>query len=67
MNPGLPVHIRTTVEAICELGCERVNQIIADLESGKSVAETAGLPQSDQIQVLQELKDIMSVYDHHPA
>jgi hypothetical protein len=67
MNPALPVHVRTTVESICELGCERVNQIIADLESGKTVAETAGLPQSEEKQVLQELRDIMSVYDHHPA
>jgi len=67
MNPNLPVHVRTTVESICELGCERVNQIIADLESGKVVTETAGLAQSEQAQVLRELKDIMSVYDRHPA
>ena len=67
MNPNLPVHVRTTVESICELGCERVNQIIADLESGKVVVETAGLAQSEQAQVLRELKDIMSVYDRHPA
>ena len=67
MNPNLPVHIRTTVESICELGCERVNQIIAELESGKTVAETAGLARSEQAQVLRELKDIMSVYDRHPA
>ena len=67
MSTDLPDHLRTAVESICELGCERVNQIIADLESGRAVAETAEFSGSDQHRVLQELKDIMSVYDRRPA
>jgi hypothetical protein len=67
MNQDLPTHIRATVESICESGCDRVNQVIEQLESGKTVAEMSGLDQSDQQQVLRELKDIMAVYNRHPA
>ncbi len=67
MSADLPDHLRTAVESICELGCERVNEVIADLESGRTVAETAEFSGPDQHRVLQELKDIMSVYDRRPA
>lgn len=67
MNRDLPAHVRTTVELICELGCDRVNEIIVELDSGNAVQETTGLDPSDRQQVLRELKDIMAVYDKHPA
>ena len=63
MNPDLSDDARTAVESICGLGCDRVNEIIDALESGDSVQETAGLDRSDRHLVLQELKEIMSVYD----
>ncbi len=67
MNQDLPAHVRTTVESICALGCDRVNEIIDELESGNTVLETTGLDQTDQHQVLRELKEIMAVYDNKPA
>jgi hypothetical protein len=63
MNPDLPQHVQLAIEAICELGCERVNEIIASLESGISITEIDGLDKSEQNAVLLELKAIMSVYD----
>ena len=63
MNPDLSDDARTAVESICGLGCDRVNEIIDALESGRAVHETAGLDRSDRSRVLQELKDIMSVYE----
>ena len=63
MNPDLPQHVQSVVEAICELGCERVNEIIASLESGNFIDEIAGLDKSEQDAVLLELKAVMSVYD----
>lgn len=63
MNPDLPQHVQSAIEAICELGCVRVNEIIASLESGNFITETAGLDKSEQDAVLLELKAIMSVYD----
>ena len=67
MTHDLPAHVRTTVESICELGCERVNEIIAELESGRHVPETTDLSALDQQTVLSELKAIMAVYDRNPA
>ena len=64
MAHDLPAHVRLTVESICELGCERVNEIIDTLESGLSVNETSGLEASDRRLVLSELKAIMAVYDY---
>jgi len=60
-----PAHIQTIIDSICELGCDRVNEIIDILECGKSVEETRGLDKSDQLRVLLELKVIMAVYDNN--
>lgn len=67
MSHDLPARVHNTVELICELGCDRVNEIIVELESGNAVQETTGLDQSGRQQVLQELKDIMAAYGTHPA
>jgi hypothetical protein len=63
MNPDIPVHIQSVIESVCELGCERVNEIIISLESGQRVSEISGLDDSEQRCVLAELKAIMSVYE----
>ncbi len=60
-----PAHVQTIIESICELGCERVNEIIGTLECGNSVEETHALDKSDQQRVLLELKAIMAVYDNN--
>ena len=62
---SLPVHVQSTIESICELGCDRVNEIIDVLERGNSVDETHALDKSDQQRVLMELKTIMAVYDNN--
>ena len=67
MKPDLPAHLQTTVESICEQGCERVNAIITALESGHAVAETAELGNTERQQVLYELKAIMAVYRSEQA
>ncbi len=60
---NLPAHVQSTIESICELGCDKVNDIIDALESGNSVMETASLDKTDRQRVLLELKEIMAVYD----
>jgi len=64
-NP--PAHVQSKIESICELGCDRVNDIIDALERGNSVMETAGLDKTDRQRVLLELKEIMAVYDSNQA
>jgi hypothetical protein len=58
-----PSHVQASIESICELGCDRVNEIIDALECGNSVEETNRLDKTDQQWVLLELKAIMAIYD----
>jgi hypothetical protein len=55
--------IEDEVERICDLGCTRVNEIIATTASGKSVPELAGLNAGDSEKVLERLKSIMAIYE----
>jgi len=55
--------IEDEVERICDLGCARVNEIIATTASGKSVPELAGLNAGDSEKVLERLKSIMAIYE----
>ena len=67
MTTGLPLNVQFCVESICELGCERVNEIIALIEAGKAVDEVSALNRDEQNRVLRELKAIMAVYDQEQA
>jgi sulfopyruvate decarboxylase TPP-binding subunit len=67
MTIDLPLNIQSCVESICELGCERVNEIIALIEAGKAVDEVSALDREEQNHVLRELKAIMAVYDQEQA
>ena len=50
------------VEAICDLGCRRVGEIIHQLEHEEPVVETSHLDAHARHAVLTELKSIMAVY-----
>jgi hypothetical protein len=67
MSTRLPHNVQSCVESICELGCDRVNEIIALLEAEKPPAEVCKLDQDERRAVLCELKAIMAVYDQKPA
>jgi hypothetical protein len=54
--------IEAELERICDLGCTRLNEIIARASSGKSVPELAGLNAADSEEVLDRLKSIMAIY-----
>ena len=54
--------VETCVEALCEQGCQKVWQHIADLEEGKELPELEGLNPDQRLAVLFELKSIMAVY-----
>ncbi|MGD2076215.1 MAG: hypothetical protein PVG38_15040 [Gammaproteobacteria bacterium] len=55
--------IDTELERICELGCTRVNEILAEAGSGQPVPELVGLSAADSREVLDRLQSIMAVYD----
>ena len=54
--------IDAELERICDLGCTRVSEILAEASSGKSVPELVGLSASDSEEVLDRLKSIMAIY-----
>jgi hypothetical protein len=54
--------IEAELERICDLGCTRVNEIIAGASSGKPVPELAGLNAADSEEVLNRLRSIMAIY-----
>jgi hypothetical protein len=63
MNPDLSQKAIDTIESLCQLGCTQVNQLIDDAKNGKDIKELAGFSHSEQDMIIDELGDIMSVYD----
>lgn len=52
------------LEALCQSGCDTVNATIAAMEKDQPSSSIEGLTQDERSIVLQELKAIMSVYQH---
>lgn len=63
MTTELPHHLHSVVEKICTSGCQRVYEIIDILDNKGSPTETDLLTDRERMQVLVELKHIMSVYE----
>ena len=63
MNPDLSQKAIDTIESLCQLGCTQVNQLIDDAKNGKDIKELSGFSHSEQDMIIDELGDIMSVYD----
>ena len=52
------------LEILCQSGCDTVNAAIEAMESNQSSSITEALTPEECTIVLQELKAIMSVYNH---
>lgn len=50
------------VERLCQKGCRVVWEVIATMERGENLPETAHLAPTEHTAVLTELKSIMAVY-----
>lgn len=55
--------ISTIIESICQQGCSTVNSVIKALEMGETISNVQHLTAAERIQVIKELKEIMSVYE----
>jgi hypothetical protein len=55
--------VETCVDHLCEQGCSRVNGYIDALKNGEEFPEVAGMSAADRQAVLQQLIEIMAVYD----
>ena len=55
--------VQTTVESLCNEGCEAVRSYIREIENQQPVQQLTGLSAAEQLLVLKELRAIMAVYD----
>lgn len=55
--------LEACVTHICECGCTRVREVIAILQENRSSVETDDATPTQRAQILQQLQDIMQVYD----
>ena len=56
-------HINQRIEAMCQHGCQAVRSYIQAMESGLSLTQLEDITPQQRIQILDELKAIMAVYD----
>ena len=55
--------VETCLEQICQQGCRQVNIIIQQLKQGICLPETQHLTPFQNTRLLQELQNIMAVYN----
>jgi hypothetical protein len=55
--------VNRCVEDLCLQGCTLVRHYIDDLQAGRPVPGSSELSDAERLELLQELRSIMSVYD----
>lgn len=63
MNPDLSKRALDKIEALCGQGCSDVNLLLEKAKNGAHVEELAEFSNSEIKQILDELDQIMSVYN----
>ena len=63
MNPDLSKKALNKIEVLCGKGCSDVNQLLERAKDGKLIEELAEFSHVEIKQILDELEQIMSVYE----
>ena len=63
MNPNLSKKVSSKIEELCAHGCTQVNQLLENAKSGKNIVERSEFNDSETRQIIDELTQIMSVYN----
>ena len=63
----LPENITDKIESICEQGCMQINQLLNTAENSNEIEELSEFSQSELKQIINELEDIMSIYENSNA
>jgi hypothetical protein len=63
MHPDLSKKAREKIEALCELGCTQVNQLLEKAGNVEEIQELSDFSSSEKKLIIDELSEIMSVYD----
>ena len=65
MNPDLSKKALDRIEALCKQGCSDVNQLLEKAKNGNRIEELSDFNRSEIEQIIDELDQIMSIYDQH--
>jgi len=63
MNPDLSQKAIDIIESICEAGCTEVNQFLEKARDGSEIEELSNFDRKQINLIIDELDQIMSVYD----
>jgi hypothetical protein len=63
MNPDLSNKALKQIEALCEAGCSQVYQLLDKAKKGESVEQLADFNGTEVELIIDELNQIMSVYE----
>ena len=63
MNPNFSKKISHKIEALCAQGCTQVNQLLENAANEKNIVELAEFNDLERKQIIDELTQIMSVYN----
>lgn len=67
MNPDYSSKVSNKIEELCKLGCTQVNRILEKSQSGDEIEELSEFDQAEIRQIINELGNIMSVYDKNSS
>ena len=63
MNPDLSKKAIKKIESLCKQGCTQVNQLLEKAEKSNDIEELSGFTKAEMSMIIDELIEIMSVYD----
>ena len=63
MTTNLSKKVSSKIEALCAQGCTQVNQLLEKAKNGKNIVELTEFNDSESKQIIDELTQIMSVYN----
>ena len=62
-KPELSKKAISKIEALCDQGCSQVNELLDKAENGSKLEELSDFSSNEISQIIDELSEIMSVYD----
>ena len=63
MNPDLSSKALKQIEDLCESGCSQINTMLDKAKKGENVEQLADFNQAEAALIIDELNEIMSVYE----
>ena len=65
MTPERYKVVSHQIESLCEQGCNQVSELLDKAENGSDISELSEFSRNEVNVIIDELSEIMSVYDKH--